>query len=143
MERLDATFTALADPTRRAILARLSSGEASVSDLADPFPMSLPALLKHVEALERAGLLRSRKEGRVRRCQLEAAPLAEAADWIGHYRQFWESRLDALDRYLRQTHHEENVPWPSPRKAPSPSAPSAPSRRRVRRSSVPGSIRKR
>jgi DNA-binding transcriptional ArsR family regulator len=142
MHGLDATFTALADPTRRAILARLSSGEASVSELADPFPMSLPALLKHVEALERAGLLRSRKEGRVRRCQLEAAPLAKAALWIGHYRQFWESRFDALDRYLRQIHHEENMPWPSPNN-PSRSAPSAPSQRRAKRSSAPGSIRKR
>jgi DNA-binding transcriptional ArsR family regulator len=98
---LDATFAALADPTRRAMLARLALGESSVSELASPFSMSLPAVLKHVDSLQRAGLLEARKDGRVRRCRIQAAPLQQAADWIGAYRRFWDGRLDALDRYLR------------------------------------------
>jgi DNA-binding transcriptional ArsR family regulator len=141
---LDATFAALADPTRRAILARLALGETSVSELAGPFSMSLPAVLKHVETLGRAGLVEARKEGRVRRCRLEAAPLLEAAEWISRYRRFWEERLGALDRYLRDTTHEEDDTWPHPKPAPrSPSGPRAASRRRGRRSSGPGRTRRR
>jgi DNA-binding transcriptional ArsR family regulator len=135
---LDGTFTALADPTRRAILARLARGEATVSDLKDPFPMSLPALLKHVEVLERAGLVRSRKEGRVRRCALEAKPLEEATAWMCRYRAFWEKRFDALDRYLRDTPKEDPCPPPKAPpalRAPSPSARAASSRRRASGSS--------
>src|SRR6266540_1840753 len=97
---LDATFAALADPTRRAILARLAQSESSVGELARPFAMSLPAVLKHVDVLARAGLLEAKKDGRVRRCRLDAAPLAEASAWIVRYRQFWENRLNALERYL-------------------------------------------
>jgi len=99
---LDGTFAALADPTRRAILARLCEGETSVSDLAGPFVMSLPAVMKHVDCLQRAGLVEARKEGRVRRCCLQAAPLAEAADWIARYRRFWERRFDNLEAYLKE-----------------------------------------
>jgi DNA-binding transcriptional ArsR family regulator len=99
-ERLDVLFGALSDPTRRAILASLAQGEASVSELARPHPMSLPAILKHMRALERAGLVSQRKSGRVRRCRLVATPLKEASDWLSQYRLFWEGQLDALDRYL-------------------------------------------
>jgi len=97
---LDATFAALSDPTRRAILARLSQGESSVSELAEPFDVSLPAVLKHVHVLERAGLVEHEKEGRVRRCRLKAQPLRQAMSWLDHYRNFWEVRLDALERHL-------------------------------------------
>lgn len=107
---LDATFAALSDPTRRAILARLAQGEASVSDLAGPFAMSLPAFLKHVFTLERAGLLEARKDGRVRRCRLAAAPLHEAADWLARYERFWEERLEALGRCLGES-PEDVQPW--------------------------------
>jgi DNA-binding transcriptional ArsR family regulator len=141
---LDATFAALADPTRRAILARLALGETSVSELAGPFSMSLPAVLKHVEALERAGLLEARKDGRVRRCRLEAAPLQEAAGWISRYRRFWVERLAALDRYLSDPTREEDDTWPHPKSTPrSPSAPPAASRRPGRTSSGPGRTRRR
>ena len=98
--QLDGVFAALADPTRRAILARLAQGEASVGDLAAPFAMSLPAVSKHLGVLERAGLLAREKDGRVRRCRLEPAPLEGAADWIDAYRRFWTGRFDALARYL-------------------------------------------
>jgi DNA-binding transcriptional ArsR family regulator len=110
---LDATFGALADGTRRAILARLSESDSSISELARPFSMSLPAVLKHVEVLERAGLVDARKDGRVRRCRLEAAPLQQASDWIAHYRKFWQGRFQALERYLAETTKEES--WPQPR----------------------------
>jgi DNA-binding transcriptional ArsR family regulator len=99
-ERLDTLFGALSDPTRRALLASLAEGEASVSELARPHHMSLPAILKHMRALQRAGLVAQRKSGRVRHCRLVAAPLKEASDWLSQYRLFWEERLDALDRYL-------------------------------------------
>ncbi len=99
---LDQTFAALADPTRRAILARLASGEASVGELAAPFEMSLPAVSKHLRVLTRAGLLAQTKDGRVRRCRLLPAPLREAQDWIDHYRRFWEQQFDALESYLRE-----------------------------------------
>ena len=97
---LDRTFAALADPTRRAILARLARGEASVTSLAAPFRMSLPAVSKHLRVLERAGLLARSREGRVHRLRIEAAPLREAGEWIAHYRRFWEQSFDRLDEYL-------------------------------------------
>src|ERR1700739_3433504 len=97
---LDPVFGALADPTRRAILASLAGGEASVSDLARPHRMSLPAVLKHLRVLERARLVAQRKTGRVRHCRLVALPLKDATDWLAQYRLFWEGQLDSLDRYL-------------------------------------------
>lgn len=105
---LDATFAALADPTRRAILARLARGEASVTELAEPFDMSLPAISKHLTVLERAGLLAREKEGRVRRCRLIAKPLRDAARWIAFYQQFWEEQFDALAGYLQEATTEES-----------------------------------
>ena len=96
------TFSALADPTRRAILARLALGETSVSDLAQPFDMSLPAVSKHLKVLERAGLIARGREAQWRPCRLEAGPLKEAASWIEEYRRFWEESLDRLDAYLRE-----------------------------------------
>jgi DNA-binding transcriptional ArsR family regulator len=100
-DQLTATFSALADPTRRAILARLASGEASVTELAEPFAMSLPAVSKHLKVLERAGLIARGREAQWRPCRLEAAPLRRAAEWIDTYRQYWEEGLDRLDDYLR------------------------------------------
>ena len=101
--RLDATFGALADPTRRAILARLAKRELTVGELAAPFEMSLPAVSKHLRVLERAGLLRQQKDGRIRRCRLDAKAMKNAAKWIERYRRFWEQQLDALARYLEET----------------------------------------
>src|SRR5512139_2148057 len=95
-ERLDATFAALADPTRRAILARLSSGEASVKELAEPFDMSLPAISKHLKVLERAGLIARGREAQWRPCRLEPEALKTVADWVEEYRQLWEERFDRL-----------------------------------------------
>jgi DNA-binding transcriptional ArsR family regulator len=100
--RLDLTFAALADSTRRAMLARLAGGDASVGELARPFRMSRPAISKHLRVLERAGLVRRTREGRVSRCELEASPLREASDWVERYRVFWEGQLDALQRYVEQ-----------------------------------------
>ena len=100
---LDATFHALADPTRRAILMQLAEGPSSVGALAEPFNMSLPAVSKHLRVLSKAGLLVQEKSGRVRRCILIAKPMRDAAQWIRHYRQFWEGQLDALDHFLRST----------------------------------------
>src|SRR5271168_4549338 len=100
-ERLDATFSALADPTRRAILARLALGETSVSELAEPFAMSMPAISKHLKVLERAGLIERGKEAQWRPCRLRAKPLKEIGDWVEHYRSFWEESLDRLDAYLK------------------------------------------
>ena len=97
---VDEVFAALADPTRRAILGRLRAGEASVSELAEPFPVSLTAIAKHVRVLERAGLLTHRKTGRVRRCRLVADRLHLAGEWIDGYRSFWSTQLDALARHL-------------------------------------------
>jgi DNA-binding transcriptional ArsR family regulator len=101
-DSLSTTFAALADPTRRAILARLSAGEASVTELAAPFAMSLPAVSKHLKVLERAGLIARGREAQWRPCRLDAAPLKDAAEWLEHYRRFWEARLDRLDDYLRE-----------------------------------------
>ncbi len=111
--QLTATFQALADPTRRAILARLALGEASVGELAEPFRMSLPAVSKHLKVLEGAGFLAREKDGRVHRCRLEAAPIKQAADWIDGYRRFWEIQLDQLARYL-----EESNPTPQEEERP-------------------------
>jgi len=99
-DQLSATFAALADPTRRAILTRLASGEASVNDIAEPFDMSLPAVSKHLKVLERAGLVSRSRSAQWRPVKLEAAPLRDAARWIDHYRQFWEGSLDRLEEYL-------------------------------------------
>jgi len=99
---LSSTFAALADPTRRAILARLSSGEAPVTELAKPFEMSMPAISKHLKVLERAGLIARSREAQWRPCRLEAGRLKEVADWLEHYRRFWEQSLDRLDDYLRE-----------------------------------------
>ena len=101
-ERLDATFAALADPTRRAILARLALGEASVAELAEPFAMSQPAISKHLKVLENAGLISTAQDAQRRPRKIEAAPLAEASAWIENYRQFWERRYGALDHLLGQ-----------------------------------------
>lgn len=100
--QLDATFSALADPTRRAILNRLRSGEASVTELAEPFAMSLPAVSKHLKVLEHAGLIVRGREAQWRPCRLEAGPLKEAAAWIDEYRRFWEERYDRLEDLLRE-----------------------------------------
>ncbi len=102
MPDLDRTFAALSDTTRRAIVARLASGEAPLSDLAAPFEMSLTAVSKHVRVLSDAGLVTVSKRGRTRYCQLEATPMKDAADWLDDYRRFWEDRLEALGRYLSE-----------------------------------------
>ena len=107
--RLSATFAALADPTRRAILARLVSGEASVSQLAEPFEMSLPAVSKHLKVLERAGLITRGRAAQWRPCRLEAAPLKDAADWLEEYRGFWEESFDRLEEYLRELKEKEKI----------------------------------
>ena len=99
---LSSTFAALADPTRRAILARLALGETSVTDLARPFEMSMPAVSKHLKVLERAGLIARGREAQSRPCRLEPGPLKEAATWIEEYRKFWEASLDRLEEYLRK-----------------------------------------
>jgi DNA-binding transcriptional ArsR family regulator len=101
-DQLSSTFAALADPTRRAILARLALGETSVTDLAKPFEMSMPAVSKHLKVLERAGLIARGREAQWRPCRLEAGPLKEAASWIEEYRRFWEESLHRLDAYLRE-----------------------------------------
>jgi DNA-binding transcriptional ArsR family regulator len=106
-DRLNATFAALADPTRRAILARLISGERSVTELAAPFAMSLPAISKHLKVLERAGLIARGREAQWRPCRLEARPLKDAFNWLEHYRRFWEQSLDRLDAYLRELQVKE------------------------------------
>ncbi len=100
---LSDVFGALADPTRRAILARLTLGETSVGELAEPFEMSLPAVSKHLRVLETAGLIERERHGRLRRCHLNAGGLKRAADWIDDYRRFWEAQLESLARYLEQT----------------------------------------
>src|ERR1700716_4261813 len=106
-DRLTSTFAALADPTRRAILARLMSGQASVTELAAPFDMSMPAISKHLKVLERAGLIARGREAQWRPCRLEAAPLKDVAGWVEHYRQFWEQSFDRLDEYLQQLKTKE------------------------------------
>jgi len=100
MDQLSSTFAALADPTRRAILARLALGETSVSELAKPFEMSMPAVSKHLKVLERAGLIARGREAQWRPCRLDAGPLKDAASWLDEYRQFWSAHVDALERHL-------------------------------------------
>jgi DNA-binding transcriptional ArsR family regulator len=106
--RLDATFGALADPTRRAILMALMRGQSSVTELARPHRMSLPAVMKHLRVLQRAGLVSQRKIGRSRRCRLVAQPLEGAEAWISQYRAFWEKQFDSLDRYLTEPNTNES-----------------------------------
>ena len=107
-DRLSTTFAALADPTRRAILARLGAGAASVTELAEPFAMSLPAVSKHLKVLERAGLIARGHHAQWRPCQLKAAPLKDVADWVQRYRQFWEESFDRLGEYLAELKSEES-----------------------------------
>jgi DNA-binding transcriptional ArsR family regulator len=111
VDHLSATFAALADPTRRAILARLTLGETSVSELAKPFDMSLPAVSKHLKVLERAGLIARGREAQWRPCRIDAGPLRDVAEWLEHYRRFWEQSLDRLDAYLNglQAKEKKNV----------------------------------
>ncbi len=104
---LSTTLSALADPTRRAILARLAAGEATVGELAEPFPMSLPGISKHLKVLERAGLIARGRTAQWRPCRLEAAALKEVADWVEHYRNFWEASLDRLGQYLKEVQATE------------------------------------
>lgn len=106
-DHLSATFAALADPTRRAILARLATGETSVNELAAPFDMTTPAVTKHLKVLERAGLITRSRQAQWRPCQLNAAPLHEVADFVEQYRQFWEQSFDRLDAYLKQLQSKE------------------------------------
>jgi DNA-binding transcriptional ArsR family regulator len=106
-DQLSTTFAALADPTRRAILARLISGERSVTELAEPFDMSLPAVSKHLRVLERAGLIARGREAQWRPCRIEAGPLKEVADWAERYRHVWESRFDRLDAYLQELKQQD------------------------------------
>jgi DNA-binding transcriptional ArsR family regulator len=106
-DSLSTTFAALADPTRRAILARLASGEASVTELAEPFQMSMPAVSKHLKVLERAGLIARGREAQWRPCRLEAAPLKDVDHWMQHYRRFWEQSLDRLGDYLQEIQTQE------------------------------------
>jgi len=107
-DQLSTTFAALADPTRRAILARLASGEASVTELAEPFDMTMPAVSKHLKVLERAGLIARGREAQWRPCRIEAAPLKEISDWVEEYRTIWEQRLDRLDAYLRELKKQQH-----------------------------------
>jgi len=104
---LDATFSALSDPTRRAILSQLAGGQRSVTELAQPFDVSLPAISKHLRVLGRAGLVRQEKEGRIRRCRLSAEPLHDADDWLENYRRFWEERFQLLDALLDEMKTQE------------------------------------
>ena len=106
-DRLSATFAALSDPTRRAILARLASGETSVTELAEPFDMSLPAVSKHLKVLERAGLILRGREAQWRPCRIEPRALKEVDDWLERYRRFWEQSFDRLDDYLRELQAKE------------------------------------
>jgi DNA-binding transcriptional ArsR family regulator len=106
-DQLSSTFFALADPTRRAILARLIQGESSVTDLAAPFQMSMPAVSKHLKVLERAGLIARARDAQWRPCRLEARPLKEVADWVDHYRKFWLESFDRLDEYLHELKEEQ------------------------------------
>ncbi len=142
---LDATFSALGDPTRRAILARLARGEASVTEVAGPFAMSLPAISKHVRVLEHAGLLTRQRAGRIHRLRLVARPLRDAAEWIARYRGFWGSQLDALARHLKTAAHGEAIASTVPtskRRSPSQRRSRRPATRR-RRASEAGDLKER
>ena len=115
-DELSLTFSALADPTRRAILARLAQGECSVNELAAPFDMSLPAVSKHLRVLERAGLIAQRRDAQRRPCRIEAAPLQQVADWAEHYRTLWEQRFDRLEFYLNELQTTQAKEKPHARK---------------------------
>ena len=115
-DRLDATFAALADPTRRAILVRLMLGEASVNELAEPFAMSQPAISKHLKVLQSAGLISRGRDAQRRPCRLEAAPLAEATDWLEKYRRFWESTFQRLDALLEELQSKKKRPGRLPKR---------------------------
>lgn len=108
-DNLSLTFSALADPTRRAILARLMKGESSVKDLAEPFSMSMPAISKHLKVLERAGLIARGREAQWRPCRIAGGPLKEVADWVEHYREVWEQRFDRLEQYLDKLQKDEKA----------------------------------
>jgi DNA-binding transcriptional ArsR family regulator len=108
-DHLSTTFAALADPTRRAILARLASGECSVTELAEPFEMSMPAVSKHLRVLERAGLIARGREAQWRPCRIEAGPLKDVAEWTERYRHLWEQRLDRLEAYLQELQTKEKT----------------------------------
>jgi DNA-binding transcriptional ArsR family regulator len=108
--QLDATFFALSDPIRRRMVARLATGDMTVGRLAEPFPVSAPAISKHLRVLERAGLITREREGRIRRCHLVPEPLKDAAEWVQQYRQFWETQLDQLAEYLENTTASEPSP---------------------------------
>jgi DNA-binding transcriptional ArsR family regulator len=140
---LDATFGALSDATRRGILAQLALGETSVSDLAAPYDMSLPAVSKHLRVLAEAGLIQRHKDGRVHRCRLAPEPMKGAAEWIAYYRRFWERQFDALDQYLAQSQapaqQKEKQSWQTQPPVPaSRSKSSARSRRRAKKSGPRG-----
>src|SRR5256885_2039516 len=136
---LDATFAALADPTRRAILAQLANTrEASVTELARPFRMSLPGVHKHLRVLERAGLVAHAKQGRIRRCRLVARPMKDAARWIERYRRFWETQFDALAAYLAQPNAQESSAWPPDKSSGPPSRSGSGARSRRGRSAASG-----
>jgi len=115
-DRLSATFSALADPTRRAILARLASGETSVTELAEPFHISLPAVTKHLNVLERAGLITRSRQAQWRPCRLQAQPLREVLGWVEQYRAFWEQKFDRLEEYLRELQAAQGPPEKAPAK---------------------------
>jgi DNA-binding transcriptional ArsR family regulator len=141
-DALDRVFAALSDSTRREVLERLGLGDLSVTELAQPHGLSLPGFTKHLGVLEQAGLIARSKEGRVVRCELDAAPLQEAAMWLSRYERFWTQRLDALGRYLY--HQEEIEGWKEPAPKDSSASPSAaPTRSRPRKSGARGPTRKR
>ena len=112
-DRLSVTFSALADPTRRAILARLTRGEATVGEIAEPFAMSLPAVSKHLKVLERAGLISRGREAQWRPCRIEPGPLKDVAGWLEHYRRFWDESFDRLDEYLQELQSQGGSDGPS------------------------------
>ena len=128
---LDSTFAALSDATRRGILSQLALGESSVSDLAAPYKMSLPAVSKHLRVLQSAGLIARHKDGRVHRCRLTPEPMKSAAEWIEHYKKFWDQQFDALAAYLEEQNEKEKEQWQAPqqvRKQPSKSGACSPRR---------------
>lgn len=116
-DQLSATFSALADPTRRAILTRLAEGEATVSELAEPFAMSLPAISKHLKVLEQAGLVTKSRQAQWRPCRLNATPLKSVADWVDQYRRFWTESFDRLEEYLRDIQEERGNADPDERRS--------------------------
>ncbi len=133
-DSLSTTLAAIADPTRRAILSRLSRGDATVNEIAEPFQVSLPAISKHLKVLEQAGLIERRREAQSRPCTLRARPLREAAEWIDRYRSHWEARLDRLEAYLDTIQATSAIPKAPHPKAPNPRAPNPKAGSRARRS---------